>query len=209
MLPPVPGLRYVPDFLDAATHDRLLAAVDAQPWQRAGGRSVQVYGYSYNHAMGGIYRIGDLPEWLAEVGARLRRDGLMIQPPDQVVVNAYEPGTGIFAHVDLVAAFDEAIVCISLGSTCVMEFTEPDTNRVEEAFLEPRSALVLAGEARLGWKHGIPARASDVWMGRDVRRGRRVSLTFRTMLVTSGTVPAALSAANAWRPVAPPAAGPR
>ena len=49
-------------------------------------------------------------------------------------------------------------------------------------FLEPRSALVLSGEARHDWTHAIPAREADVWQGVERPRGRRVSLTFRTML---------------------------
>jgi alkylated DNA repair dioxygenase AlkB len=47
--------------------------------------------------------------------------------------------------------------------------------------LPPRSLLVLAGEARTAWTHAIPARKSDVVEGARVARGRRVSVTFRTV----------------------------
>jgi alkylated DNA repair dioxygenase AlkB len=53
--------------------------------------------------------------------------------------------------------------------------------------LEPRSALVLSGEARSHWKHAIPARLSDVWMNHESARTRRVSLTFRKMLKASAS----------------------
>jgi len=49
-------------------------------------------------------------------------------------------------------------------------------------FLEPRSALVIAGEARHAWKHAIPGRTVDEWQGREWPRQRRVSLTFRKVL---------------------------
>jgi len=94
------------------------------------------------------------PPWALDVATRLWRDGLM---PD-------------------------TIVSISLGSSCVMQFTESNSGREEQLLLEPRSALVLSGEARNHWKHAIPARLSDVWMNRELTRSRRVSLTFRTML---------------------------
>jgi len=69
-----------------------------------------------------------------------------------------------------------------LGSTCVMEFTTESGAR-EEHLLEPMSSLVIAGEARSGWKHSIPARSHDAWGGREWPRARRVSLTFRKMLL--------------------------
>ena len=183
---PVPGLRYLPDYLDCDIQTRVLAAADSQPWQQSGGRSVQIYGYSYHHLKGGIYRLGDLPAWALDVAARIQRDGLMPHLADQMIVNAYQAGAGISAHIDL-SAFDDAIVAISLGSTCVMQFAEKASGRGEELLVEPGSALVLSGDARSQWTHAIPARTSDLWHNRELVRGRRVSLTFRRMLHTSGT----------------------
>lgn len=45
--------------------------------------------------------------------------------------------------------------------------------------LEPNSLLVLQGEARYKWKHGIAPRKSD----NGVRRGRLISLTFRKVIL--------------------------
>ena len=42
----IPGLRYVPGYLDPAAHDALLAAADAGPWRQLGHRRTQIYGYS-------------------------------------------------------------------------------------------------------------------------------------------------------------------
>lgn len=176
----ISGLRYFPGYLDALSHDALLTAVDAEPWRDFGQRRAQVYGYSYHHAKGGIYRVGDLPSWGHDVAIRLASDGLMPDVPDQLIVNEYAPGFGIPAHVDA-PVFTDTIVSISLGSSCVMEFTH-EAGHVEEQWLEPMSALVIAGEVRAVWQHGIPARAVDVWQGQERPRGRRVSLTFRKML---------------------------
>jgi alkylated DNA repair dioxygenase AlkB len=49
--------------------------------------------------------------------------------------------------------------------------------------LEPGSLLVLSGEARFAWTHGIAARRFDVIDGVRTARARRVSLTFRTVVL--------------------------
>jgi alkylated DNA repair dioxygenase AlkB len=53
--------------------------------------------------------------------------------------------------------------------------------------IEPRSAMVFAGDARHEWQHAIPARIDDEWQGRRLQRSRRVSLTFRKMKAEAGT----------------------
>ncbi len=75
---------------------------------------------------------------------------------DQLIVNDYAPGQGIPPHVDA-PLFTDTVVSISLGSSCIMEFTT-DAGAREEQFLEPMSALVIGGEARSGWKHAIQPR---------------------------------------------------
>ena len=175
------GLRYLPGYLDVTAHDALLAAADAGPWRQLGHRRTQIYGYSYDLRKGGAYPVEDLPGWAQELAARLLRDELMSDFADQLIVNEYAIGQGVRPHVDA-PLFTDTIVSISLGSTCVMEFTTP-SGTGEEHFLEPMSALVIAGEARSGWKHSIPARSHDEWGGREWPRARRVSLTFRKMLL--------------------------
>jgi alkylated DNA repair dioxygenase AlkB len=179
----VPRLRYVPEYLDPDAHDRLLAAIDAESWHAFGDeRRIQFYGYWYNHAKGGLYRVGELPRWASELAARLVNDGLMPYVTDQLIVSEYTPGQGIRPHVDA-PLFAGVIANVSLGSTCIMEFTHAGGTR-QQVPLEPRSALVLSGPARETWQHSIPARHADDWRGRTVSRSRRVSLTFRKMLVT-------------------------
>jgi alkylated DNA repair dioxygenase AlkB len=177
-LPGIEGLQYVPDYLDQPTHDGLLASVDLAPWLWSVDRGVQIYGYRYQHSTGSVFRIGELPSWSTDLALRLHRDGFLPSMPDQMVVNDYKPGAGIFAHIDQ-AAFGDTVASVSLGSTCVMQFTSVETDCEEEILLEPGSLLLLAGEARWNWLHGIPARQVDSWQAQDRPRSRRVSLTFR------------------------------
>ena len=177
----VPGLRYVPGYLEEDTQNRLLAEVDAMPWHPISDqRRIQYYGYWSELARGGVYFIGELPRWANELSSRLLEDGLMPYPADQLIVSEYAPGQGIRPHVDA-PVFAEVIVGISLGSTCIMEFTSAG-ERDEQLLLEPGSAIVLSGSARSAWQHAIPARREDVWQGRTLTRSRRISLTFRKML---------------------------
>jgi alkylated DNA repair dioxygenase AlkB len=86
----------------------------------------------------------------------------------------------MFDHVDQ-AVFGDAVMSVSLGSTCVLQFTRVDPEASHVLLLAPKSLLVLSGEARWDWKHGIPARTSDLIDGREYVRSRRVSLTFRAV----------------------------
>jgi alkylated DNA repair dioxygenase AlkB len=141
------GLRYVPEYLKWDTHDRLLAEVQAQPWHAIGDqRRIQFYGYWYDHAEGGMYRIGALPSWARELARCVVKDDLMPYVADQLIVSEYMPGQGIRPHVDA-PVFADVIVVVSLGSQCIMEFTGAGT-RKEEVLLEPRSALVTCAVHR-------------------------------------------------------------
>ena len=177
-LPRVEGLQYVPDYLDRPTHDSLLASVDLEPWLWSVDRGVQIYGYRYQHSTGSVFRIGELPPWATDLALQLHRDGFLPSVPDQMVANDYKPGSGIFAHIDQ-AAFGDRVASVSLGSTCVMQFSRVGASREEEILLEPGSLLLLSGEARWDWLHGIPARQVDSWQAQERPRSRRVSLTFR------------------------------
>jgi len=176
----IAGLRYVADFIDMATHDELLAIVSGQKWlDLPGQRRMQFYGYKYDYLSRSIKRTGKLPPWARRIARRIHEDGLSQRTPPQLAVNEYEPGQGIFTHVDA-DIFDDVVV-ISLGSPCVMDFADAQSDDSTRLLLEPRSALILAGDARYRWKHGIAAQTADEWNGRTIQRGRRVSLTFRNI----------------------------
>ena len=103
---------------------------------------------------------------------------------DQVIVNEYEPGQGISNHIDCEPCFQGTIVSLSLGSGCFMDFTNKfDKTKKIPVWLAPRSIVILKDEARYEWLHGIAARKSDKLNGYKHDRRRRVSLTFRKVII--------------------------
>ncbi|XP_056906672.1 alkylated DNA repair protein alkB homolog 8 isoform X2 [Takifugu flavidus] len=117
--------------------------------------------------------------------------------PDQLTVNQYESGQGIPPHIDTHSAFEETILSLSLGAQTVMDFRHPDGGLVA-LVLPGRSLLVMKGESRYLWTHGITPRKCDVVPSCDPqssapvptdnqtqsrltlsRRGTRTSFTFR------------------------------
>jgi alkylated DNA repair dioxygenase AlkB len=182
----VQGLTYLPNFLTEEEQAELLWEIDARPWLTELRRRVQHYGYKYDYKARSVdysMRIGPLPEWALGVIRRLRERGLITEEPDQVIVNEYEPGQGIAAHVDCPPCFTETILSLSLGSPCVMDYKHKATRRLVPVLVEPGSLIVMRGEARYDWTHGIAARKTDVYQGRTIVRGRRVSLTLRKVIL--------------------------
>lgn len=187
--PTIAGLLLVPDFIDREQERRLLETVDNELWSSELKRRVQHYGYRYDYKSRAVRSecyLGPLPDWLAELAVGLVERGVMPEVPDQVIVNEYMPGQGIAAHVDCPPCFGEHIASLSLGSQCLMEFTSLDKAERGTVPLPGRSLLALRGAARYGWKHAIPPRQSDSIGGRRVPRGRRVSLTFRKVILAQG-----------------------
>jgi alkylated DNA repair dioxygenase AlkB len=182
----IPGLTSIPDYLTLDDETRLLAQLDQQPWSSELRRRVQHYGYRYDYKARMItpeMQAAPLPPWLQELARRVQQDGHTLTLPDQVIVNEYLPGQGIADHIDCVPCFGDGILSLSLGSGCEMRFTEQQTRLQVPLWLAPRSLLLLQGAARYEWLHGIPARKSDLCNGQRVQRGRRVSLTFRTVVL--------------------------
>lgn len=184
----IDGLQVVPDFITAEEETALVDIIDRQPWLTDLKRRVQHYGWKYDYTARRVdeaMRLGPLPEWLEGLCCRLQQTEYFPKRPDQVIINEYLPGQGIAPHIDCVPCFGETIASLSLNSPCVMEFIHAETGGKITRLLESRSLLVLSGEARYRWKHGIPARKSDKIAGQTIPRGRRLSLTFRTVILDS------------------------
>jgi len=113
----------------------------------------------------------------------------------QAILNHYTPGEGITPHVDLLTRFADGILGVSLGGGTVMTFrhVSADTRSGEakreerfDLYLPERSVLVLTGDARYKWSHGIEGRLEDcleegeenTWLKRE----ERVSITLRWLL---------------------------
>lgn len=182
----ISGLTYIPDFISAREQDFLLAQIDQQSWLTDLKRRVQHYGYKYDYkarAVGNDDYLGPLPDWLASFSKKLHDNGIFPSTPDQVIVNEYLPGQGISAHIDCVPCFADTIASLSLGSPCIMEFSDTQTSEKKSIVLEDRSLIILSGPARYKWQHAIPARKSDIVNGIKTERARRASLTFRNVIL--------------------------
>lgn len=173
-VPPVPGLRYLTEYVTRTDERALVEAIDSLPWNTEWRRRRQPYGAGYGRG-GEAPRI---PDWGRRLADQMFAGGVTDVPFDQVLVNEYLPGQGVSPHRDY-ALFGRTVVSLSLLSPCVMDFRHPKTGRRERLLLGPRSLLVLADEARYEWEHGIAPRKRDSWHGLPVERGRRVSVMFR------------------------------
>ncbi|XP_063222331.1 alkylated DNA repair protein alkB homolog 8 [Bacillus rossius redtenbacheri] len=189
-----PGLLLYEDFVTDAEEESLLNCVDWTNTSCHSGkvlkqRRVKHYGYEFRYDTNNVDKDCPLPEGIPPecdfLWPRLRQRGCDVgaQPPDQLTVNHYEPGHGIPQHVDTHSAFEDPIMSLSLGASVVMDFKHLD-GRHAAVVLPRRSLLVMSGEARLAWSHGITARKTDVMPsaggGLVVQdRSARTSFTFR------------------------------
>lgn len=181
-----PDLVYVKGYISSQEHNDLLSIIDQSSWCTDLKRRVQHYGYRYDYSARSVdssMSLGELPDWGKGLAHRLFTKGYMPKIADQLIVNEYQSGQGISAHVDCVSCFGPVIVSISLGSLCLMEFNHLKTKNSISILIDPCSLLVLSGDARYKWRHQIRARKSDLYKGKKYVRGRRISLTFRTVIM--------------------------
>lgn len=176
----ISGLIQQAMYIDSATEADLIKHIDHSTWSHALRRRTQHYGYRYSYrdrSASEATFLGPLPKWVAKITHQLKQDLKISHSRDQVIVNEYVPGQGIAPHIDCPKSFVDPIVSLSLGAGCEMEFSRgPDKHQI---YLEPRSLLLISGEARYSWRHGIRPRKSDVVLRERRLRQRRLSLTFR------------------------------
>jgi alkylated DNA repair dioxygenase AlkB len=185
------GLKYIPEFISKDEHKLLWQSINREPWLTDLKRRVQHYGWKYDYKARSIdysMYLGDLPDWAKGFAEKLYRCGHFSKIPDQLIVNEYQPGQGIANHVDCEPCFGETITSLSLGSECVMDFINLESKEKIELMLHPRSLVVITGEARHNWTHGIAARKSDEFKGTKTERQLRISLTFRNVITKPSTI---------------------
>jgi alkylated DNA repair dioxygenase AlkB len=176
----VPGLRLVPDYLNANQEHFLLEQVEKGSWQTDYKRRIQQYGVGYASGRGQPPTWSrDFPDWLMQLARRIQRDAPMERLPENSVINEYVPPQGIGPHKDY-PAFGPSVACVSLGSDVILDFTEPEEGLRVPVLVPARSLWVITGPARWQWEHGIAPRLRDVVNGQRRTRGRRISITFRT-----------------------------
>ena len=182
----IEGLQYFVNFISEDKERELIQIIDQQEWLSDLKRRVKHYGWKYDYKAKKItsdLRIGNLPMWLEEIAEHLYDKDIFNKIPDQVIVNEYQVGQGISAHIDCVPCFGDRIASLSLVSDAVMEFINPNTNQKVPILLEQRSLVLLSGSARYEWQHKIPARKTDKINNQITARKRRISMTFREVLL--------------------------
>ncbi|KAM1449629.1 hypothetical protein ACFX1R_009295 [Malus domestica] len=202
----IKGLWLCRDFLSPQHQSSLLSTIQNEGWFTQA---------SHNQAM----RFGDLPAWADELSRSIHKvalasdyvfdpivlgsnDGvkenaspfpsdLLCREPlfDQLILNSYQPGEGICAHVDLMR-FEDGIAILSLESSCVMDFSQVEgTSRENDppvakipVYLTPGSLIFMSGEARYHWKHEINRTPGiQKWEGEELTQTRRISITLRKL----------------------------
>ncbi|MGZ3298647.1 MAG: alpha-ketoglutarate-dependent dioxygenase AlkB [Asticcacaulis sp.] len=178
---PIEGLSYHENYVTAEEEAAIIAEADGQPWSTELLRRRQWYGGAYDDTMlrhPDEYQPQPMPEWLTGLAARLCHDGYFPRPPDTALINEYHSGQGIGAHKDREPLTLRTVAIISLGSAIMMDFSRRGY-ATRSHYLRPRSLVIMRGEARNHWCHGITGRKTDRVGGVVIPRGRRLSVTFR------------------------------
>ena len=181
----IEGLNVVEDFITADEEQELIKFINLQEWDYNLTRRTQQYGFKYNYKKRNIdleAKIGELPSQLNDLAFKLFNMGYISEIPDQVIINEYEPGEGIAPHIDCEPCFGETVISISLLSDIVMDFS--NDSKSYPIHLKKRSMVALNGDARYKFKHGIAKRRSDKINNKSVKRGIRISLTFRKVIIS-------------------------
>lgn len=184
--PAPPGLRYLPASISPDLERSLVEAIDAHEWLTSMSRRVQHYGWKYDYKARRVSPdsyLGPLPAFLTPLVDLIQAEAAFT--PDQAIINEYEPGQGIAAHIDCEPCFGPVVAMVGLGSSTQMDFAHRPTGRTWSLQFERCAVLILGGEARSEWTHSIPKRRTDP--GASARRARRVSVTFRTVVSNSET----------------------
>ena len=181
----VPGLEFIEMFLSPEEQQHCVEQVDAaiEEWRHDLSRRVQHYGWRYDYKSRAItpdMHIGALPNWLSRLAHRLYDEtGVFDRIPEQVIVNEYLPGQGINMHIDH-RGFGPTVCTISLLDDWEMDFS-PNWQTKSPALLNRGSCVLLTGDSRTTWQHGIAFRRSEPLENGRRERKRRLSLTFRTV----------------------------
>lgn len=157
------GLAWEPELIDEVDEQRLLAGFDELDFRpvvirgQTSRRMAAHFGLRYGYENRKLTPGDPIPELLLPL--RERAAGLAGVAPEeleQALVQRYPEGATIGWHRD--SEPFERIVGISLRGSARLRFRRGRVRAWETWELEapPRSAYVLAGEARSEWEHSIP-----------------------------------------------------
>ncbi|XP_026814450.1 alkylated DNA repair protein alkB homolog 8-like isoform X1 [Rhopalosiphum maidis] len=179
-----PGLEIIDNFITEEEENFLLEYLN-EHWSGSSSmkhRQVKHYGFEFNYDFNNV-RYDTCDPIPKEFEFILNAIYLRLNwRPNQITINKYLPGQGIPNHIDNITVFDEYILSLSLNSDIVMEFRK-DLLKQNGIFIKAKSLLIMSGESRYEWTHGITPRKIDMINTVDgpdvVYRGTRFSITFR------------------------------
>ena len=160
--PLIEGLRYEEEVISKADERALLArleSLDLAPFRFHGflaNRRTQSFGWRYDFEDASFTPAEPIPDWLEPLRSRATAfAGLRPEAFVHVLLARYDPGAGIGWHRDR-DVFEE-VVGFSLHTPATLRFRQRTRTGFRRANLkvEPRSAYLLAGEARHDWEHSI------------------------------------------------------
>lgn len=178
-----PGLLYFPGWLSEAEHEAALQEIDGHKFELGLSRRVQHYGARYHYDSSQVAEIGSappIPKFLASICERLYKECDFERMPEQVIVNEYINDQGIAAHVDR-NSFGPKVATISLIESWHMKFRNLGGIEIIDVLLEKNSLAIMTNESRTNWSHEIKKLKMDKIAGLKRSRGRRLSITFRTI----------------------------
>jgi alkylated DNA repair dioxygenase AlkB len=156
---------------ELASHVRGLTFAAVEMRGRVARRRTVHFGWVYGYASWRVDPGPPIPAALLPLRARAAAlAGVEPEALVEVLVTEYPPGAGIGWHRD--APQFGPVVGVSLLGECRLRFRRGTgaERQTRAAVLEPRSAYVLAGQARWQWQHSIPPHSA-----------LRYSITFRTL----------------------------
>jgi alkylated DNA repair dioxygenase AlkB len=183
--PLIAGLDYREEFITAAEESALierLSALDLSPFRFhgwLGNRKTQSFGWRYDFDDSSFSPTDPIPVWLQPLRDKAA-EFARVEPVDFIhaLLARYDPGAGIGWHRDR-DVFDK-VVGLSLNTPATLRFRRRIPTGFERAKLEvaPRSAYLLAGEARHDWEHSIAPGDSlrfSVTLRTLSEKGRRIA----------------------------------
>lgn len=175
---------YFQNIINQDLADKIIDFLNNQEWKGVSisktGRKVQQYGFEYDYISRKdteYKKITDIPDILLDLKQTIEH--LITCDLNQCIVNKYEPGQGISAHVDK-ETFGPIIICFTLCSGTIITFTKTvdrDKKMVIEKYVEPNSVYFMTEDSRYEWKHEIKPRLAD----NGIKRETRISITFRNV----------------------------
>lgn len=184
----IDGLIYIENFLSEKKATELIEYIDNKEWDTTLKRRTQHYGhiYQYNNVdKNNEEEVKPIPKKFIRLFNKLRDKNLASDidiTKLQVIVNEYEPGQGIGAHIDDPYKFGDWIISISLNSDCCVVFTnKADKSKYLDMRIKKNSVYQMTKDARYKWTHQINQTKIDNFDDGDYIRKKRISVTFRYM----------------------------